>query len=49
MPPHDIYGEDNKAWYKITTKVRFIPESEGEKQEPGIRSGENLDKVTGCG
>lgn len=44
-----IYGEDNTAWYKITTEVHLIPESEGEKQEPGVRSGENSDQVTWCG
>lgn len=43
-----IYGEDNTAWYKITTEVHFIPESEGEKQEPNIRSVENSDQVTKC-
>lgn len=44
-----IYGEDNTAWYKVTTEVHFIRESEGEKQEPGVRSGENSDQVTECG
>lgn len=44
-----IYGEDNTAWYKITAEVHFIPESEGEKQEPDVRSGENPDQVTECG